>query len=716
MRHRRRRAIALRTLVAAAALGFSLPANAVPRVILISLDGASPLVIDRLLFQGLLPADRGLGVLRSTGFVASQNVTVTPSLTAPGHIAIATGSHAAHNDVVANGFQLVASPINNTISGFGAPIGGYSYSVDGPVESLDPTAEPLWIAARAAGRTVVAATFPGADGVDVRVPGLAAPAPIVQSASRRTVDYTVPFGTFSGQGARGFSMTTADFTPAPQTTLDQLVAAGRPFFGTVMQKTTPLETFTIDGRAFDLRLAALDTFDDGRVGYDSLVVFDQTSGIQPGPFALPASGPAYIGIRDNVSAKFFFDGTSIRSGTAFYVTRLLPNLSTVRLARYGTNHIPRNAPVIASVDDANNNVGFWAPQPDFRIPERLSPGFGPFPDLELEEVYADQVRTFVDYQTRMVLRAITANPDADLVLSYIEQPDGSGHQFTLTDPRQPTDFLNPASIHGGQDRNKINRYRRYLADAYRVANEAVQAVIDEVGVDAQGRPNSNIIVVSDHGMTPFHTAVSINNLLAAAGVDTTRIRARTSGPAVNVYINLEGRQPGGTVTRQEYLALQDQVANVLRSAVDTNANYTLGAPGAALFGSVIERPIRRNLNSPDFGLISRGPVIAQDSGDVVAILAAGYNFDGTQNPVVRRLGDSAVAMPVLSVPNFYGAHGYNPARLDMSAIFYAAGPDIGQGVLPRVNNIDVAPTILRLLGVTPAATVDGTALPIGLPQ
>src|SRR5689334_19846742 len=38
----------------------------------------------------------------------------------------------------------------------------------------------------------------------------------------------------------------------------------------------------------------------------------------------------------------------------------------------------------------------------------------------------DQVRLFVDYQTRVALRAIERNSEADLVMIYIEQPDGSG--------------------------------------------------------------------------------------------------------------------------------------------------------------------------------------------------------------------------------------------------------------------------------------------------
>ena len=43
----------------------------------------------------------------------------------------------------------------------------------------------------------------------------------------------------------------------------------------------------------------------------------------------------------------------------------------------------------------------------------------------------------------------------------------------------------------------------------------------------------------------------------------------------------------------------------------------------------------------------------------------------------------------------------------MSAIFYAAEPEIDAGRIKRVRNIDIAPTILRILGVRPAATVEG---------
>jgi arylsulfatase A-like enzyme len=50
----------------------------------------------------------------------------------------------------------------------------------------------------------------------------------------------------------------------------------------------------------------------------------------------------------------------------------------------------------------------------------------------------------------------------------------------------------------------------------------------------------------------------------------------------------------------------------------------------------------------------------------------------------------------------------------MSAIFYAAGPDFGHGILDQVRNIDIAPTISQLLGVEPAPTVQGTPITAAL--
>ena len=656
---------------------------------------------------------RGINLLRAKGFSAQQNVTIAPSLTAAAHIAIATGSIAAANDVVSNTFHLVASPFTFNISGFSAPIGGYL--IDGPAQSPELTAVPLWRPLLENSRTVATATWPGGDGLNVTVPGRD-PSIIVQPASERTVTYTVPFGAATAPFQKGFPLTAASFSPAPAQTVADLSAAGHTSHSTVLQ--ADLETFTSGGQSYSIKVAALDTTNDSTTNYDTLVVFDANHGSILGPFtAAPlGTGPAYIQPSTKISALFYLEGHSNKGGVRYFVSQLTPDLSTVRIARSSVSFIPRNAAVLADVDDINNNVGFWQPQADFRIVERIDAvpsTFASFPDTEVEAIFEELVREFVTYQTNVALRAISRFPNVDVAMIYIEQPDGSEHQFLAIDPRQATNPTDPNSIGQNQDPVKLARYRGYIATAYQVANQAVQRVINAVGTDANGVPNSNVLVVSDHGFDPFHTAVNANAFLTANGFDTTKVRAVSSGPAVHFYINLQGREPNGTVTRTEYLTLQQQLFNALQSFTDANPNYTNGA--VPVFDKIYTRPVPADINDPQFGR-QTNDFIGQDSGDVFAMMRAGYNFDGVQNPVVIRQGDPVVPNPVLSVANFYGAHGYDPNITDMSAIFFAAGPDIGRGTLRQIQTVDVAPTILKLLGVAAPITMDGKALAVRLPK
>src|SRR5262249_4737663 len=154
------------------------------------------------------------------------------------------------------------------------------------------------------------------------------------------------------------------------------VAAGHPSFSPVLQKTTPLETFSVGGQTYTIQVAALDTTNDGTTNYDTLVFFDAGHGGIVGPFtAAPlGTGPAYVKASTMQSCLFSLEGRPSRARTAYYVSALAPDLSSAHVARYSTNSIPRNPAVLGDVDDVNANVGFWAPQADFRIPERLSPG------------------------------------------------------------------------------------------------------------------------------------------------------------------------------------------------------------------------------------------------------------------------------------------------------------------------------------------------------
>ncbi|MGX9430445.1 MULTISPECIES: alkaline phosphatase family protein [Bradyrhizobium] len=678
-----------------------------PRVVVISLDGAKPDFIQKFIDEGVLPHDGGLARLSRRGAVAEQNVTASPSLTAVSHIEIATGSTAVHNDIPSNTFQAIVGPISSSISGFAAPIGGYRESPLGP--STRPTALPLWVQLRQQGKKVVTATWPGGDGADISINNT-----VVQPAQPiRVTDFTVPFGAFGGIGAQGFSLSRGDFTFDPAV-VTALQAAGRFSFSPVLVTSAPIETFscssapsatctnaaTLDVK-YSIRVAALDTTNDRKVNYDTLVFFDATRGITAGPFHAPSTGPAYVKLGGE-NAPFFFEGSGARAGAAYFVSALAPDLSVVRFARYGANYIPRNAAVLADVDDINNNVGFWRPQADFRIPERLSPGFTNFPDLEIETMFEDMVKTFVRYQADIGERAIRNHPDADLVMVYIEQPDGSEHQFLLTDRRQGTNPTDPNSIGAGQDPAKVARYASYIRFAYQTADKAVKQIADAAGRD------SNVIVVSDHGFAPFHTSVSLTNILRNAGIDTTKIAIRTSGPAANIYVNLQNRELGGTVDLAAYKALVTQITDAVKNAVDSNPKFNYSLKDGRIFTVVETRPLQCEEGTGE----CTSKTIGQDFGDVFALMAPGYNFDGIQNPGVARLGDAPfnATSTMLSMPNFYGAHGHDPELPVMSATFIAAGPQIRKdATIRRMRNTDVAPTVMQILGVTPHR-VDGEVL------
>ena len=71
-------------------------------------------------------------------------------------------------------------------------------------------------------------------------------------------------------------------------------------------------------------------------------------------------------------------------------------------------------------------------------------------------------------------------------------------------------------------------------------------------------------------------------------------------------------------------------------------------------------------------------------------------------------GRASVTHAILSSPFLHGSHGH---RSSLRAIFYAAGPSFRQGTrFGSVRAIDIAPTMLRILGVVPPRTAEGAII------
>ena len=138
---------------------------------------------------------------------------------------------------------------------------------------------------------------------------------------------------------------------------------------------------------------------------------------------------------------------------------------------------------------------------------------------------------------------------------------------------------------------------------------------------------------------------AVNSALTSAGLATissSDIRAITTGPAVNIYLNLDMRPNGvaGTVSKAQYVVAVPAIANALKGIKDTNTTYN-PAGAVALFDIVRGRPLGTGVNDPNLGRLT-DDLVGQDSGDVFAILKTGYNFDGSQGTAfVVRKGDTA---------------------------------------------------------------------------
>jgi hypothetical protein len=53
-------------------------AYATPKAVIISLDGATPRIVDQLNASGQLNPNEGINLLRAKGFSAQQNITIAP--------------------------------------------------------------------------------------------------------------------------------------------------------------------------------------------------------------------------------------------------------------------------------------------------------------------------------------------------------------------------------------------------------------------------------------------------------------------------------------------------------------------------------------------------------------------------------------------------------------------------------------------------------------
>jgi arylsulfatase A-like enzyme len=203
-----------------------------------------------------------------------------------------------------------------------------------------------------------------------------------------------------------------------------------------------------------------------------------------------------------------------------------------------------------------------------------------------------------------------------------------------------------------------------------VANvdHAVGTLVAAIG--AAGLEQETVVVVTgDHGFADVHVSLAPNVWLAEAGLfgsgEDWQARFHASGGAAFLHLGKVGA--GETALRvREILAALPAAQRKLFRLIEGEEARRLGAdPAAAL--ALTGTPGVLFLGD------SRGPALRRARG---------------------------------------GTHGYVPESPELRTGFIAAGPGIPPGgVISRMDLVDVAPTVARLLGI-PLAGAEGTALPL----
>lgn len=229
-----------------------------------------------------------------------------------------------------------------------------------------------------------------------------------------------------------------------------------------------------------------------------------------------------------------------------------------------------------------------------------------------------------------------------------------------------TDAINHANGPGSQASHTAFAY------ADRLVGDLLKAI-----EDAGLKDKATVLIATDHGFKKVAKVVYPNVVLRKAGmiqvdkelVSSCDAYVMAQGGMAFVYVTDPARRATLIPQLRELFTATEGVDKV----IDGNEGPTLGMPT---------------------------PAENQGMGDLILFAKAGYAFQAKFN------GEETVAVST----NYLGTHGYPASDPELDGAFIAWGYGIKPGVkVPRVRNLDVAPTIAELLGVK-LEPVDGAPI------
>jgi len=306
-----------------------------------------------------------------------------------------------------------------------------------------------------------------------------------------------------------------------------------------------------------------------------------------------------------------------------------------------------------------------------------------------EQAFLDQAYSIHEERRRQFLHALDRTPEG-VVSVVFDATDRIQHMFFR--------YLDPA--HPANRGKDVERHKDAILDLYRRAD----ALVGETR--ARLRKGDVLLVASDHGFKQFQRGVNLNAWFRDNGylylkgdpqagplpviaegkrfecgeVDWPRTRAYTNGLA-GFYLNVKGREHDGCVDPADVATLKRELIDRLRGLPDP------GRDG--------QEAITELWASED---IYRGPY-RENGPDVIVGYKPGYRADW--DAAVGAVSGTAISDNTRS---WSGDHCMDPRQVPgvlFSSLPFMAG---------KPNLVDLAPTVLDLLGVAAPAHMTGRSI------
>ena len=482
-------------------------------------------------------------------------------------------------------------------------------------------------------------------------------------------------------------------------------------FSTAKEMRVRVLDFGVD--KYGLNAWIFDSTNDHRTNYDK-VLFSRTKSA--------ADQVAILRKGDLADVKVTIQGGALNGLTAgmlVKVEELTPDLSKVRLFHTSV------ARAIASWPTWPGEPGFTGDFAEFLAQKFPSSQAADFAVLEAgvvsEETYVQQGLYWKTGHLPM-LEYIVKTYKPDFLMAGVPTTDEFSHQFLgLVTPKLPNGDSNPAfddvDLNGVKD-GRVTQRDGFIRAAYNEANDVLTRARELMGArgghggdddDDEEAGNPDTFVSSDHGFGAQFLAIDASlplvqlgllskpqtrNCQPAVGETIGKAKACWAGGALQVYLNVAGRDPASGFQQVAAAAVDATVAAIKAkylSLTDPNDWTHDGNPEGW-------KMIDRAFTKAEARAIPNGPDSTADmahptrTGDLVVFAFPPYQFDA-ETPGT-----------LVAPSHFFGQHGYVPdvqnlgANVNMRATFLADGEDIEKGEV-EARTIDLAPTLAFLMGI-----------------